>query len=135
MGNLGKYQDIVVAAKEVGGVDKLIEQIEESAVSKAAPRIFGKGALVGALLGTAMEPLTFEVADTDSGRGFLTRLVRERALSRPSCGAVGKRSLRRSLVAAAAPSLPAADPAWYGEEFRPEPAEIDWATGGDAACS
>ena len=31
MGNLGKYQDIVVAAKEVGGVDKLIEQIEEGA--------------------------------------------------------------------------------------------------------
>ena len=52
MGNLGKYEDIVVAAKEVGGVDKLIEKIGEGAVSKAAPRIFGKGALVGAL-GTA----------------------------------------------------------------------------------
>ncbi len=52
MGNLARYQDIVVAAKEVGGVDKLIEQIGEGAVSKAAPRIFGKGALVGAL-GTA----------------------------------------------------------------------------------
>lgn len=52
MGNLGRYQDIVVAANEVGGVDKLIEQIGEDAVSKAAPRIFGKGALVQAL-GTA----------------------------------------------------------------------------------
>lgn len=52
MGNLGRYQDIAVAAKEVGGVDKLIEQIAEGAVSKAAPRIFGKGALVG-VLGTA----------------------------------------------------------------------------------
>lgn len=52
MGNLGRYQDLVMAAKEVGGVDKLIEQIGEGAVSKAAPRIFGKGALVGAL-GTA----------------------------------------------------------------------------------
>jgi hypothetical protein len=52
LGNLGRYQDIVVVAKEVGGVDKLIEQIGEGAVSKAAPRIFGKGALVGAL-GTA----------------------------------------------------------------------------------
>ena len=52
MGNLGRYQDIVVVAKEVGGVNKLIEQIGEGAVSKAAPRIFGKGALVGAL-GTA----------------------------------------------------------------------------------
>ena len=52
MGNLGRYQDLVMAAKEVGGVDKLIEQIGDGAVSKAAPRIFGKGALVGAL-GTA----------------------------------------------------------------------------------
>jgi hypothetical protein len=52
LGNLGKYQDIVVAAKEVGGVDKLIEIIEEVAVAKAAPRSFRKGALVGAL-GTA----------------------------------------------------------------------------------
>ena len=52
MGKLGKYQDIVVAAKEVGGVDKLIEKIGEGAVSKAAPRIFGKGALVG-VVGTA----------------------------------------------------------------------------------
>jgi hypothetical protein len=52
LGNLARYQDIVVAAKEVGGVDKLIEQIGEGAVSKAAPRIFGKSALVGAL-GTA----------------------------------------------------------------------------------
>ena len=41
-----------MAAKEVGGVDKLIKEIEEGAVAKAAPRIFGKGALVGAL-GTA----------------------------------------------------------------------------------
>lgn len=53
MGNLGKYQDFVVAAKEVGGVDKLIEQIGEDAVSRAAPRIFGKGALAGATLVTA----------------------------------------------------------------------------------
>jgi hypothetical protein len=49
LGNLGKYQGIVAAAKEVGGVDKLIEKIGEEAVSKAAPRIFGKGVLVGAL--------------------------------------------------------------------------------------
>jgi hypothetical protein len=53
LGNLGEYQDIVVAAKEVGGVDKLIKKIGEGAVSKAAPRIFGKGVLVGATLGTA----------------------------------------------------------------------------------
>jgi hypothetical protein len=49
LGNLGKYQDLVVAAKEVGGADKLIEKIGEGAVSMAAPRIFGKGVLVGAL--------------------------------------------------------------------------------------
>lgn len=53
MGNLGKYQDFVVAAKEVGGVDKLIEQIEKGAVSRAAPRIRRKSALVGAAFGTA----------------------------------------------------------------------------------
>jgi hypothetical protein len=52
LGNLGDYQDIVVAAKKLGGVDKLIEQIEKGAVSKAAPGIRRKGALVGAL-GTA----------------------------------------------------------------------------------
>lgn len=52
MGNLGKYQDIVTAAKEAGGVDKLIEQIEKGAVSRAAPRIHREGAVAGAL-GTA----------------------------------------------------------------------------------
>jgi hypothetical protein len=51
-GNLGRYQDIVMAAKEAGGVDKLIEQIEMGAVSKAAPRIRTQGVFVGAL-GTA----------------------------------------------------------------------------------
>jgi hypothetical protein len=53
LGNLGDYQGIVVAAKEAGGVDKLIGQIEKGAVSKAAPRIFGTGALVGVALGAA----------------------------------------------------------------------------------
>jgi hypothetical protein len=53
LGNLGKYQDFAVAAKEAGGVDKLIEQIEKGAVSKAAPRIRRNGALVGAALCTA----------------------------------------------------------------------------------
>jgi hypothetical protein len=52
LGNLGKYQDIVQAAKEAGGVDKLIENIGEGAVSKAAPKIYVRGALAGAL-GTA----------------------------------------------------------------------------------
>ena len=49
MGNLGKYQDIVTAAKRVGGVENLIKIIENGAVAKAAPKIFAKGAGVGAL--------------------------------------------------------------------------------------
>lgn len=53
MGNLGMYQNIVIAAKEAGGVEKLIETIAEGAVSEASPRIFGKGALVG-VVGTAV---------------------------------------------------------------------------------
>lgn len=61
MGNLGEYQDIVMAAKEAGGVDKLIEQIEKGAVSRAAPRIRMTGALVGAL-GTAATGVAAVVA-------------------------------------------------------------------------
>lgn len=53
MGNLGKYQDIVTAAKRLGGVNNLIETIEAGAVAKAAPRLLRKGAAVGALLGAA----------------------------------------------------------------------------------
>jgi len=49
MGNLGKYQEIVEAAKAVGGVDNLIGRIEAGAVAKAAPRLLGKGAALGAL--------------------------------------------------------------------------------------
>ncbi len=46
MGNLGKYQDIVTAAKHLGGVDNLIETIEAGAVAKAAPRLLFKGAAI-----------------------------------------------------------------------------------------
>jgi len=49
MGNLGKYQDIVTEARRVGGVDNLIEIIEEAAVAKEFPRILGKGVGAGAL--------------------------------------------------------------------------------------
>lgn len=49
MGNLGKYQEIVEAAKAVGGVDNLIEGIEAGAVSKATPSLLGKGAVLGVL--------------------------------------------------------------------------------------
>ncbi|MEW2287062.1 hypothetical protein [Streptomyces sp. NPDC047841] len=48
MGNLGKYQDIVEAAKRAGGVDALIKIIQDAAVAKAYPGVFRKGAAVGA---------------------------------------------------------------------------------------
>jgi hypothetical protein len=71
LGNLGKYQDFVVAAKAVGGVDKLIEQIGEGAVSKAAPRIFGKGALVGATLATGAAMAAKRYLDNKKAREAL----------------------------------------------------------------
>lgn len=48
MGNLGRYQEIVQAAKAVGGVDNLIGNIEAGAVAKATPGLLGKGAALGA---------------------------------------------------------------------------------------
>ncbi|MYS94789.1 MULTISPECIES: hypothetical protein [Streptomyces] len=48
MGNLGKYQDIVEAAKRAGGVDALIKIIQDAAVAKASPGVFRKGAALGA---------------------------------------------------------------------------------------
>lgn len=46
MGNLGLYQEITTLAKDMGGVDKLIKQIEFDAVKKAAPVLVGAGALI-----------------------------------------------------------------------------------------
>lgn len=43
MGNLGAYQDIVVKAKDAGGVEMLIESIEKSAALKAMPKAFVAG--------------------------------------------------------------------------------------------
>ncbi|GAB3781520.1 hypothetical protein [Nocardioides ungokensis] len=43
MGNLGAYQDIVVKAKDAGGVEKLIESIEKAAAWKAMPKGFAAG--------------------------------------------------------------------------------------------
>ncbi|TYL50066.1 hypothetical protein FXB39_10395 [Nocardioides sp. BGMRC 2183] len=57
MGNLGAYQDIVVKAKDAGGVEMLIESIEKSAAMKAMPKAFvaGVGVTAAAALGvTAM---------------------------------------------------------------------------------
>lgn len=55
MGNLGRYQDIVTQAKNLGGVANLIKTIESGAVSKAAPGMHGKGVTIGAaiMLGVA----------------------------------------------------------------------------------
>lgn len=44
MGNLGAYQDIVVKAKDAGGVEMLIKSIEKSAALKAMPKAFAVGA-------------------------------------------------------------------------------------------
>ncbi|MET7984694.1 hypothetical protein [Streptomyces sp. NPDC005281] len=49
MGNLGPYQDIVTAAKRVGGVQSLIKAIEDAAIAKAFPKAFGQGSGAGAL--------------------------------------------------------------------------------------
>lgn len=54
MSNLGKYQDIVIEAARQGGVDNLIKTIEDSAVADAAPKIFVKGAIAGAVVCTAV---------------------------------------------------------------------------------
>lgn len=52
MGNLGAYQDIVVKAKDAGGVEMLIESIEKSAALKAMPKAFVAG--VGFTAATAL---------------------------------------------------------------------------------
>lgn len=39
MGNLGRYQEIVVLAKRYGGVDPLLEHVGRAAVEQAAPRL------------------------------------------------------------------------------------------------
>lgn len=48
MGNLGPYQDIVVKAKDAGGVERLIEAIEKAAAAKAMPKAFAAGVAVTA---------------------------------------------------------------------------------------
>lgn len=51
MGNLGAYQDIVVKAKDAGGVEMLIESIEKSAALKAMPKAFAVGVGFTAAIG------------------------------------------------------------------------------------
>lgn len=69
-GNLGRYQDIVIAAKGAGGVDKLIEQIEKGIVSKAALRKRMQGAFVEAL-GTAAVTAAKRYLDNKKAREAL----------------------------------------------------------------
>jgi len=54
MGNLGEYQDIVTQAKSLGGVGKLIAQIEDGAIAKATPGLLAKGIAIGALAMTGV---------------------------------------------------------------------------------
>lgn len=47
MGNLGRYQYITTAAKEAGGVDKLISAIKKAAVDDAALKLRVQGLGIG----------------------------------------------------------------------------------------
>ena len=55
MSNLGRYQDIVTDAKRAGGVDALIQIIEDTAVARKRPTLvglgFGAGVLLASLVG------------------------------------------------------------------------------------
>ncbi|MCY0954152.1 hypothetical protein [Streptomyces sp. H27-S2] len=53
MGNLGAYQDITVEAKNAGGVEELIKQIQDAAAKNAFPRAF----VIGAASAAAMSVL------------------------------------------------------------------------------
>ena len=50
MSNLGRYEDIVVWAKESGGVDELIAKIRADAVTEPTPGRVGIGLTVGIAL-------------------------------------------------------------------------------------
>lgn len=50
MSNLGPYQEITTLAKSLGGVEKLVHDIEAAAVTKAAPRHVAVGVVIGGLL-------------------------------------------------------------------------------------
>ena len=50
MSNLGRYQEIVETAKNAGGVDNLIKQIEENAAAEGASRSRVEGAVVATVL-------------------------------------------------------------------------------------
>lgn len=50
MSNLGRYEDIVVWAKESGGVDELIAKIRADAVTESTPGRVGIGLTVGIAL-------------------------------------------------------------------------------------
>lgn len=45
MGNLGRYQDIVVLAHQFGGVDSFLNHVRRAAVEQAAPGLMRTGAV------------------------------------------------------------------------------------------
>lgn len=54
MSNLGPYQLFTIAAKEAGGVEKYIKDIERAAVSVAVPGIVMKSVGAGVVLTTGV---------------------------------------------------------------------------------
>lgn len=80
MGNLGKYQDIVIEAKRAGGVDNLIADIERNAVAGVAPRLLAIGAGAGVLVVPAAR--------------WGTRRYREWKVEREVCAETAKAQLR-----------------------------------------
>lgn len=54
MSNLGLYQEFTIQAKAAGGVDALLDEIERTAVSEAAPNLTGRGIIGGAIAAVAL---------------------------------------------------------------------------------
>lgn len=53
VGNLAAYQEIVIRAHELGGVENLIREIERNAVALAAPKYIAAGLGAGLLFAAA----------------------------------------------------------------------------------
>lgn len=86
MSNLGPYQEIVMAAKQMGGVEKLIKSIEAGAVDGASTRqrLQGAGFAIAALA-------------VVGGATYLSGLVSERRAARREAAESAKDELRRIL--------------------------------------
>lgn len=83
VGNLGPYQEIVMRAKDVGGVDQLIQSIEKAAELRSAPKFVAMGALAGAggvagavaVRSAFQKRLALREAAADEARAHLTELA------------------------------------------------------------